>query len=95
MATLSGEIKFLTSEYRPCVVDGKKALFHKWEHRAEARGVGGYLKGQEEPKTIPLAADFAIVELENGQVKEVEPWKIKFLDSKGLFNEIAFPSMEG
>lgn len=31
MATLmEGLITINSSEYRPCVVDGKKAVFHRW-----------------------------------------------------------------
>ena len=28
-----GEITIKTTEYRPCYVDGKKALFHRWEEK--------------------------------------------------------------
>lgn len=31
MAGIDGKITFETSEYRPCLVNGRKALFHKWE----------------------------------------------------------------
>lgn len=30
MAGLDGTITITNSEYRPCIVDERKALFHKW-----------------------------------------------------------------
>lgn len=53
-------------ELRPCLVNGKKALFHTWEQYS----VGGikHLGG--------------IIEDENGQVFRVCPSSIKFLDNK-------------
>lgn len=33
MAALDGTITMTTSEYRPCYVDGIKALFHRWEEK--------------------------------------------------------------
>lgn len=76
MASIDGTIKISTSEYRPCIVDGKeKALFHRWEDAEE--------KGRR--------FTAGIVEYESGRIDEVLPYKIKFLDSTGLFHEIAFP----
>lgn len=66
-------------ELRPCIVNDKKALFHKWSDRSEIvppsslRGghVGGVVSGT-----------FGIIELENGTVKECYPHEVKFLDEK-------------
>ena len=30
MSALDGKVTFLSAEYRPCFVGGKKALFHRW-----------------------------------------------------------------
>ena len=63
---------------RPCMVDGEKALFHRWEDYATVIGpspmVGGHPGGQ-------LRETFAIVEMESGQVMEVKPTKVKFEDT--------------
>ncbi len=64
-------------EYRPCLVAGRKALFHRWTERAELRMASalGDPGGQ-------LCQLFGIVEYEDGQVSEVYPNKILFLDNK-------------
>ncbi len=63
---------------RPCMVDGEKALFHRWEDYATviepSPMVGGHPGGQ-------LRETFAIVEMESGQVLEVKPTKVKFEDT--------------
>lgn len=63
---------------RPCMVDGEKALFHRWEDYATVLEpspmVGGHPGGQ-------LRETFAIVEMESGQVMEVKPTKVKFEDT--------------
>ena len=62
-----------------------KALFHCWSHRSEVVGEsllrGGHSAGQ-------VSATFAIVEFEDGTVKEVVPWNIRFVD--GLINQYGF-----
>nr|DAW37521.1 MAG TPA: SEA domain [Caudoviricetes sp.] len=35
MASLDGTLTITNSEYRPCVVDRKKAMFHRWESLLE------------------------------------------------------------
>lgn len=35
MASLDGTLTITNSEYRPCVVDEKRAMFHRWEQRAD------------------------------------------------------------
>ena len=72
---------------RPCTVDGEKALFHRWEEYAmvlePSPMVGGHPGGQ-------VRQTYAIVELENGQVKEVKPSKVVFSDtSERMVMEIA------
>lgn len=67
---------------RPCTVDGNNALFHRWEEYAvviePSPMVGGHRGGQ-------LCQTYAIVEMEDGQVKEVKPSKIRFRDTKEHF----------
>lgn len=65
MATLESKIK-VKMELRPCYVDGKKALFHKW-----ITINNGFTENTQ-----------AIVECENGTVETVDPTRIKFADNK-------------
>lgn len=85
MAGFDGTITIETGEYRPCLVDGKKALFHRWEDKSKivepSVMVGGHGGGV-------LKYTVAIVEYENGSVAEVFPNYIKFVDGK--INEYAF-----
>lgn len=72
---------------RPCTVDGVKALFHRWEDYAivlePSPMVGGHPGGQ-------VRQTYAIIELENGQVKEVKPSKVVFSDtSERMVMEVA------
>ena len=64
---------------RPCLVNGKKALFHTWEQQSQvippSPMVGGHSGGE-----IKLL--FGIIEDENGQITRVNPTSIKFIDNK-------------
>lgn len=86
MAAIEGTITMSNSEYRPCIVKGRKALFHRWEdkseiHYATMRGtISGVIKGT-----------LAIIEYEDGVVTECYPYEVKFCDNK--FGEYAFPEV--
>lgn len=60
---------------RPCFVKGRKALFHRWSHHSKIRDA--LLQGQA---SGVIAADFGIVEYEDGTVEEVYPCSIQFCD---------------
>lgn len=64
---------------RPCLVKGKKHLFHCWDHRAwvvePGLTIGSTPGGQ-------CSMVLAVVEDEYGQVHEVYPRDIRFLDDK-------------
>lgn len=68
----------ITSELRPCIVNGKKALFHRWTDRSEIVApsymVGGHGGGV-------VKDTFALVEFEDGVIKECSCVGIKFCDS--------------
>lgn len=69
---MSGIRNIIIKEYRPCVVDGRKALFHCWEEKSDDVDVpSGHLK-----------AMLAIVEFEDGSVSECSPHKVHFCDNK-------------
>lgn len=86
MAKVEQIIKLLCAEYRPCFVEGKKALFHRWTEKKEIAAPslmrGGHSGGQ-------LQQAFGIVEYEDGSVAEVYPHKIKFVPGK--MNQYSFP----
>lgn len=67
----------IVREYRPCLVDGKKALFHRWAVRKQivepSIRVGGHRGGEVE-------VIVAIVEYENGKVAECYPIQVRFCD---------------
>lgn len=84
MATLR-DITIKTSEYRPCIIEGKKALFHRWEEVAKvippSPMVGGHNGGI-------VKMTLGIIELEDGVVTEVYPHKIRFCGTQ--HNEYCF-----
>lgn len=65
--------------YRPCFVNGKKALFHRWSDYsllvAESPLKGGHPAGV-------VKGTVAIVKFEDGSVKKVDPSIIRFVTSK-------------
>lgn len=87
MAGLDGTITVTCSEYRPCLVGGKKALFHKWVERAELVAPSP-LRGGHQGGVV--SAVLALIEFETGDVAEVYPNKLRFLDSKGQFSQFCF-----
>ena len=75
--------------YRPCFCKDRKALFHRWEEKAQGIGVGGHTIGSEAPKTIQVKQILAIVEYEDGTVHEAYPDEIRFLDTNRLMTKFA------
>lgn len=74
MASLDGTLTITKSEYRPCVVDRKRAMFHRWESLVEHG----------------IKQTAAIIEYEDGAVDEVLPYKIRFLDSAWKFKNCEY-----
>ena len=76
---LEGLVTFSNSEYRPCVVNNKKAVFHRWHefcNVVEAGiAVGSHPAGQ-------IKYTLGTVEYEDGTIEEVAPHKIQFCDDK-------------
>lgn len=79
MAAHNNTITITGAEYRPCYVDGKKALFHRW---VDCRKIvePSVLKGGHGGGVI--ARTFGIVEYADGTVAEVAPSTIRFDDDK-------------
>lgn len=79
MANKNDIITISNSEYRMCMVDGKKALFHRWHEFcnvvAESPMIGGTPAGQ-------IKYTLGTVEFEDGHIEEVAPHRIKFMDGR-------------
>ena len=77
-------------ELRPCLVNGKKALFHTWEECADiiqpSPMVGGHNGGVIKYTT-------GIIEDETGRIYRVSPTSIQFLDRK--IEEYCFNALDG
>ena len=73
------------NEYRPCWVNGKKALFHRWANSARPMLPNGQKPG-ENARYFQYRSTKAIVEFEDGTVAAVWPHEIQFADG-GLFHE--------
>lgn len=67
----------LKHDLRPCVIDGRyKAMWHTWAQRP-ARGREG-----------DVAVRLALVEFEDGSVDEVQPYRVRFLDTEYKMSEM-------
>lgn len=75
----NGNIKIEQNEYRPCIVGERKALFHRWTEFNNTVP-GGITAIDPPPGQIKYT--LGLIEYENGQVEEVKPYKIKFIDNK-------------
>lgn len=69
----------MKSELRPCIVNGQKALFHRWEQYSEIVPPsplrGGHGGGV-------IARVLGIIEREDGTVHQAYPSEIRFTDGK-------------
>lgn len=70
-----------SNTYRPCWVDGRKALFHRWAD--SARPVKGYGQEEDDEATrYQLHNVQAIVEFVDGTVRRFWPHEIQFADHR-------------
>lgn len=89
MAIFDGKITASNSEYRPCIVNGKKALFHRWTERANIIPPSPMAPGVISHDGGVIKDTAGIIEYEDGTVAEVYTINIRFVDNP--FKEIAFP----
>ena len=104
MAALDGTVTLRTAEYRPCQVNGRDALFHRWTENEQVLLKFDNMTRPEIRKmvydtfvgthTVPsgvsteaIKLTMAIVEFEGGDIEEVAPAEVKFLDTGTLFFE--------
>jgi hypothetical protein len=80
MAALTTCIE-IKMECRPCFVNGKKAMFHKWVESSQQLG------------NYSFRETFALVEYEDGTVKKEPLDNIKFADG-GNFEKTAWREKE-
>ena len=77
-----------TAEYRPCYVNGRRALFHRWTDSArpvKARG----MEEEENAERYQLHSVHGLVEYEDGTMERVWPSAIQFADG-GYFDDYAW-----
>lgn len=76
------------SEYRPCYVNGRRGLFHRWANIARPQLPKGQEPG-ENVRYFQYRNTHAIVEFEDGTVELVWPRDIKFAGG-GHFKDYAW-----
>ncbi len=82
-----------TPELRPCVVYGRKAIFHRWinsAHPVPPRGA----EINESARYFQFRRTEALVEYEDGTVDRVFPTEIRFLDG-GAFDQFDWSAAGG
>ena len=94
MGALDGKVTFTTSEHRPCWVDGRRAVFHRWLDNARPVKPRGH---EDDPEVayFPLHNVHALVEFEDGIMRRVWPTDLQFADSAELFATINWDGLEG
>lgn len=79
MKTANTSLLTIGKELRPCIVNGRKALFHRWEQHSEiippSPMIGGHTGGV-------IARVLGIIEREDGTVHQAYPSEIRFTDEK-------------
>lgn len=70
---------------RPCEVDGKPALFHRWiESDRVLVTVDGFNRYRPGNRAEVIRETFALVEYEDGAVGKVKPELVRFTPSKQI-----------
>jgi hypothetical protein len=77
-------------EYRPCYVNGRRALFHRWVNTANPVLPKGVSPDDERAKFFQHRSTTGLVEYADGTVERVWPQEIRFADSAGRFREYAW-----
>lgn len=88
MAPINGQITMTTIEGRPCWVEGRRAIFHRWSDSARP------VKDGPGDDRMQKWSVHAIVEYEDGIVEREWPNKIQFADSAGIFAGFEWEAME-
>ena len=78
---------------RPCWVDGRRAIFHRWTDSARPVKARGMEESEETPR-YQLHSVHALVEYEDGTMERVWPNAVRFADSDELFAGYDWEGME-
>ena len=81
------------NEYRPCYVNGRKALFHRWVNTANPALPKGVDPNEEKAKFFQHRSTTGLVEYEDGTLARVWPQEIRFADG-GYFSEYEWIPIE-
>lgn len=92
MATTDKKFIVTTCEGRPCWVNGRRAIFHRWCD--SARPVNPYGKDSPGDERLQKWSVHGIVEYEDGTVEREWPSAIQFADSAELFDGLCWEAME-
>lgn len=87
MASVNNTVT-IQNQLRPCIVGGKKALFHCWEHYSNVVEASPLIGGAP---VGTISCVYAIVEYENGHMMRVHPYNVKFCNpphSEYSFEEV-------
>lgn len=77
-------VTFPTPEYRPCWVNNRKALFHRWVDSARPVKPKG-MEDEETTDRYQLYNVHGLVEFEDGTMARVWPQDIQFADIREEF----------
>lgn len=89
MALFEREIK-VTMGRRPCMVNGRRAFFHRWSDSARPVTPRDMEEDELYGPRYQLHSVHGIVEYEDGTVQRVWPSDIRFVDG-GDFADYAWP----
>jgi hypothetical protein len=95
VAAINGKITISTCEGRPCWVDGRRAIFHRWTDSARP-AKSPKKPDDEERQELPLQIHnvHGLVEYEDGTVDREWPNRIRFADSTDEFARFDWDAME-
>ena len=80
-------------EYRPCYVNGRKALFHRWVNTANPALPRNTDPNNEKAKFFQHRSTTGLVEYADGTLARVWPQEIRFADG-GRFKECEWLPVE-
>lgn len=75
------------TEYRPCYVNGRRALFHRWVNTANPVLPKGVSHDNEKARFFQHRSTTGLVEYADGTLARVWPQEIRFADSADRFRE--------
>lgn len=84
-----GQKVTIEQERRPCIVNGRRAMFHRWVDSARPVTPRG-IEEDETSERYQLHSVHGIVEFEDGTVQRVWPSEIRFIDHSE-FEAYAWP----